>query len=299
MKRSFWVVLFGVSLAAMLCIGFVMGAVFAPVMARTFHIGERFFNRNRVESNLAPRVEINPPHDKNYDSQRQTGVLIAEVVPGSPADQAGLQAGDAILSFDGRPVKTGEELARLLKKHKPGDQVKVEAAQVDQEKRSVTVNLGENPDQKDTAWLGVRYSAGDYQPSEGNLPQMPGKEQPGLPVPPRDEMPFPPILEHPGALIQEVLANSPAEQAGLKTGQLIQAVDGKPISPTNNLADVIASHKPGDIITLTVYTHADLNNPGEIKVKLGENPDKVGAAWLGIRFVFINLDQQNEHSPEG
>lgn len=299
MKRVILVVLFVVSLASMLCIGFVMGAVFTPLMARTFNLAERVFNRDRIEFNTEPRIFINPPQERQFNFQQQNGALIVEVIPDSPADQAGLKVGDLIVSLDGQAVKSGEELARLLGRYEPGDTVEIAVLRSVQEERSITVKLGENPDRVDRPWLGIRYGADIQMPFEGDLPQLPESEQPALPALPSDEIPLPPMMEHPGALIREVLPGSPAEEAGLEAGQLIQAVDGKPISASNSLSDVIATYHPGDTISLTVYDGMKSGKPREVKVELGENPDREGAAWLGIRFVVIDLNDQGEDAPGG
>ncbi len=42
------------------------------------------------------------------------GLRVVEVIPGSPADQAGLKAGDLVLSAGRRPVASAESLQKLL-----------------------------------------------------------------------------------------------------------------------------------------------------------------------------------------
>jgi S1-C subfamily serine protease len=41
---------------------------------------------------------------------RERGVVLADVIPGSPADHAGLRAGDIVLSLDGKPLDNGRQL---------------------------------------------------------------------------------------------------------------------------------------------------------------------------------------------
>ncbi len=54
-----------------------------------------------------------------------SGLLVGEVVSGSPAEKAGLAPGDVIQSIDGRPVTGTNDLARAISTHRAGDQVKV------------------------------------------------------------------------------------------------------------------------------------------------------------------------------
>jgi len=49
------------------------------------------------------------------------GIAVAEVVPGSPADKAGLEPGDVILQADGKPVTNADALRKYIASKKPGD----------------------------------------------------------------------------------------------------------------------------------------------------------------------------------
>jgi len=53
----------------------------------------------------------------------QSGITISSVVPGSPADRAGLKVGDTIVSVDGKPIKNGDELVSDIAARKPGAKV--------------------------------------------------------------------------------------------------------------------------------------------------------------------------------
>ena len=55
----------------------------------------------------------------------QSGVTISNVVPGSPADSAGLKVGDTITSVDGRDVKNGDELVADIASRKPSSKAKL------------------------------------------------------------------------------------------------------------------------------------------------------------------------------
>lgn len=54
------------------------------------------------------------------------GALIGSVTPGGPADKAGVRPGDLVTSFDGKPVKSLEELAQAISRKSVGDRVKIE-----------------------------------------------------------------------------------------------------------------------------------------------------------------------------
>lgn len=94
------------------------------------------------------------------------------------------------------------------------------------------------------------------------------------------------------AIVQEVVAGSPAEAAGLKVGDIITAVDDVTLTQDAGLADIIAKHKPGDEVTLTVG--ARLNRGNAIKVKLGQNPNNAANAYLGVKYSQMTTPDTNQ-----
>ncbi len=73
------------------------------------------------------------------------GVSIYSVVPGGPADRAGLTAGDVVTAIEGRPVPDQPALASVLSSLQPGQSVKVQVTRLDGSKLSLVVVLGELP----------------------------------------------------------------------------------------------------------------------------------------------------------
>jgi S1-C subfamily serine protease len=73
------------------------------------------------------------------------GAAILDVVPGSPAEAAGVQVGDVVVAFDGQDISTADELGEAIRSHDPGDRVDVEIVRPDGEQVTLTVELGENP----------------------------------------------------------------------------------------------------------------------------------------------------------
>jgi S1-C subfamily serine protease len=104
---------------------------------------------------------------------------------------------------------------------------------------------------------------------------------------------YPQLAEHlgldtkTGALITDVVNGSPADDAGLKGstdettfqlqhvktgGDVIVAVDGKPVLQNNDLSELVAAHKPGDTVTLEVLRD---NHRASVDVTLGSRPADV------------------------
>jgi serine protease Do len=74
-----------------------------------------------------------------------------------------------------------------------------------------------------------------------------------------------------GALVQDVTAGSPGARAGVRTYDLIVAVDGKPVAGNDELIQLIASRAPGTTANLQVMRE---NRPLNIQVKLAERPQR-------------------------
>lgn len=100
------------------------GVGFAIPINRAMEIAERLIRDGRVEhAFLGIRmITLNPDlvARLNRDPARlspltvQEGVLIGEVVPGSPAEQVGLRKGDVIVEIDGQPIRDAEQVQQLV-----------------------------------------------------------------------------------------------------------------------------------------------------------------------------------------
>jgi S1-C subfamily serine protease len=66
---------------------------------------------------------LTPALAQRLQTNEQHGMVVTQVLPGSPASDAGLQTGDIITKFDGKSLDTESALAEALNSHKPGDKV--------------------------------------------------------------------------------------------------------------------------------------------------------------------------------
>ncbi|MEA3337962.1 MAG: PDZ domain-containing protein [Chloroflexota bacterium] len=99
------------------------------------------------------------------------------------------------------------------------------------------------------------------------------------------------LLNFQGALLVEVAPDSPAEQAGLQPGDLITAVDGRPVTAQQGLAELVGAYQPGDQISVTFVHHARIDQPVQTTtVALGANPGVPEMPYLGVRFEPFFLD---------
>ncbi len=88
--------------------------------------------------------------------ERFSGAMILYVEPDGAADSAGLEEGDVITAVDGRAVESNHPLDQLLQRYKPGDIVEITYWRGDRE-HQVRVRLGQHPEKKNRAYLGIEF----------------------------------------------------------------------------------------------------------------------------------------------
>ena len=70
-------------------------------------------------------------------------------------------------------------------------------------------------------------------------------------------------------MVGQVQASGPADQAGLEPGDVIQQINGKPANQPSDVTNVIKATKPGQPVTLRIWTQGVKKN---VQVKVGEQP---------------------------
>ena len=88
--------------------------------------------------------------------EMKAAARVIEVVPGSPAESAGLRVGDTIVAVDGKALSPGQSLAQAVAAHKPGEKVELTVAREGKQEQ-VTATLGDSATNPGQAYLGLRY----------------------------------------------------------------------------------------------------------------------------------------------
>jgi S1-C subfamily serine protease len=90
-------------------------------------------------------TELTPQLADRFGLDVDEGVLVFRVVDATPAEVAGFRPGDVIVSIDGAPMRTVEDLFATLRRHQPGDEIDVEYVR-GKERRSASVTLSDRPE---------------------------------------------------------------------------------------------------------------------------------------------------------
>jgi len=196
---------------------------------------------------------------------RDAGLLIGAVQADSPAAKAGLVRGDIIVEANGKTLDSKSAPLDLLKDLKAGEKLTLKVLHGD-EVRTMDITLA---DQNGKPFLGISPAFTGRFGLRGLLPQNGQK-----------------LILKAGARIQEVITGGPAEKAGLKVGDEILKVNDQAVDLTNDLAKVLSTLKPGADVKLNVQRKGEATAV-DVQLTLGENPDKVGQAYLGIKYVML------------
>lgn len=160
--------------------------------------------------------KITPEIADSLGLKQNAGALVADVVKGGPAEKAGLKAGDIIVEFDRKEIKDSSDLPAAVARVAPGTAVQLKIAR-EGKQISLPITVGEMKDSEVVASVGQESEMGlTVQPITPDIAQSLGLE--------RAE----------GLVVASVKPGSAADEAGLRSGDVITQVNRRPVK---NLAD--------------------------------------------------------------
>jgi serine protease Do len=172
---------------------------------------------------------------------RDWGVIVSDVLPGGPADTAGLKIQDIFLSVNGRAIDSLPVLGFTLFTLAPGQNAKVEVLR-GTEKLSLDVPVIKRPHNVDQLSDAVDPQK-DLVPELGIL---------ALEVNARIAKTVPDLREPSGVIVVAKYAASDWTENSLVTGDVIHTLNGAPVRTIAGLESELEKHKPGDSIVLQI-----------------------------------------------
>ena len=177
---------------------------------------------------------------ESFGLKEAKGALISQVLPGSPAERAGLRQGDIIIEFNGKKVAEFHDLPKMVNIQPVGSKAKVKIIR-DGDTETINVVLGEQQER----------TAGVTTDEDGKTAETPKL---GLKI----QNITPDIAEglglevQEGVVITEVAPDSPAQRAGLRRGDVIREVNRQPVEDTARFAREVKEAKTNKPLLLLI-----------------------------------------------
>jgi serine protease Do len=177
---------------------------------------------------------ITPELAKGFGLKEPKGVLISDVVQDSPADKAGIAAGDIVTEFDGKKVETPQDLQKVVALTSPGKGVPIKVWR-DKGEKTLEIKIGETPDEsvalkstnKSKAVLGL-----EVRPITPDIARQLNLRGPD------------------GVVVASVDDDSPAAEAGLQRGDVIREVNRQRVRNMQEFERATKDVKEGDRVTV-------------------------------------------------
>jgi len=180
---------------------------------------------------------LTPDLVKALNLKESKGALVADVVKGSPAEKAGIERGDVIVSYDKKPVEEARDLSAMVGETPVGADVAVMALRNGM-KQEFSVKIGkmksENTEEEP-----------DSHPASGKwgllLQDLTPQTAKGLG-----------LEDHRGVGVAGVQSGTPAARAGIHEGDIILEVNRRPVHSVKEVQETIAQAHHQDSLLLLV-----------------------------------------------
>jgi len=173
-----------------------------------------------------------------YGLAEGKGAYVSAVTAGSPAEKAGLQPEDVILTADAKVIEDNSDLSRYISSKSPGETVKLEVLR-GKDRKSFSVTLGTFQDEtadasgEEDGRASLGMTLRDLTPNVAERMELPRGTK--------------------GVLVVDVEAGEAAEEANLTRGDVIVSVNGEAVDGVDAFDRSIDAARPGGRARLRVY----------------------------------------------
>jgi serine protease Do len=199
-------------------------------------------------------VMISPIDDKMAKAlgmDKPEGALIQEVQKDGAAEDAGIKAGDVVITIDGKNIKASNELQSLIARKHPGEKVSLKIFR-DGKSLEKTVTLRAREEEKDIAKNGDDDQSKEKDDAEAASSKTVTFENLGLSVQALTSDIKKQSKVDNGVVVSNVVPMSEAFNNGLTQGDIILQADKKDINSTKDFKNIVDKKKGGDAILLRI-----------------------------------------------
>ena len=184
---------------------------------------------------------INPTLSEGLGLAKEWGVVLGDVYPGSPAEEAGLKIGDVILTLGGKPMENGRQFDVNVYRQKVGEPVTIEYMRGDK-KQSAKVTVVERPDNPD------RFA--DLASPEDNLVEELGIL--AINLTPGIAQLLPGLRQSEGVVVAAQSTSGPAWRDSFYPGDVIVGLNGHRIRNLEGLRAVVGTYSAGTAVVAQI-----------------------------------------------
>ena len=185
---------------------------------------------------------------QQFNLPDQNGVLVDDVLPGTPAARAGIQSGDVIIGLNDKPVADGRTLQLAVSEADPGSKVNVKLIREGAAK-NVSVTLAELPG----AMAQNDNGQGDNQ-ADNKTDALEGVTVADLDAQIREQLKVPDNVQ--GAIVANVDQDSNSAEAGLQVNDIIIEINRQPVTNSDDAVRLCKQAK-GDLILVKIWRRAN------------------------------------------
>lgn len=179
--------------------------------------------------------------------KRDFGVIVSDVVPGGPADTAGIKIQDIVMSVDGNAIATLPFFAQSLYLHKSGEHAKIEILR-EADRLQVDVALEERPHKEDS----ITELADPVKNLVRPLNIL------GVEITLEIAQSLPELRLPSGVIVAARTLGVRTAEVPLQSGDVIHGINGTPVTTLEGLREALGKQKPGDAVALQIERHAQI-----------------------------------------
>jgi serine protease Do len=187
--------------------------------------------------------DVTPENSKFFHMDSAVGALVSQVEPDSPGAKGGLKVGDVITQIDGKEVSDAGELQVVVGQQNPGTTIHL---QVMRDGKGVVIPVTLEA-------MGSRDKSGKETAEASQGKPRWGVGLSDITPEMRQQLQAPSDLH--GAVIQQVQPGSPADNAGLQSGDVIVEVDRKPVQSASDVQKALSSVPKGQDALVLVWSN--------------------------------------------